>query len=152
MVNHDRLNYFFSLWHQRDFLRKWVHPRRHRHFFSSLYREKKKKKRTKLWPQCRGMYWTVTFVKRSTPNTVSAIRNKRKKKWITEGLFFSGRSKFCQYIHKSQHMHTDEVKLFIFLWILVYIKLQTIPPKMTWMNGSYTVNLFVAFGTKWVKY
>lgn len=45
----------------------------------------------------------------------------------------------------SQHMHTNEV-IYFFMDSSIHL-LEPIPLKMTWMNGSYTVNVFVAFGT-----
>lgn len=44
-------------------------------------------------------------------------------------------------------MHTNEAELFIFLWIVVYIYTRRYL-RNDWMNGSYAVNEFVAFGTK----
>ena len=114
------------------FSQEWVHPRSHRHFFRlTVPRKKKKHPHTKLWPQCRGMCWTVTFVKRSTPSTVSAICNKRRKKKKNEKKNGSLRVYFFQdeansastFTKVDAYMHTNEVKLFIFLWILLYIYL-----------------------------
>lgn len=44
-------------------------------------------------------------------------------------------------------MHTNKVKLFIYFMDSSIHLHKLIPPVMTWMNDSYTVNLFVAFGT-----
>lgn len=105
------------------FSQEWAHPSRHRHF-SSLYR----KKATKLWPQCRGMYWTVTFVKRSTPNTVSAICNKRGKETLR--VYFLQHKKQIQPVHslKSTHAYSWSQVIYFFMDSSIHL-LELIPPK-----------------------
>lgn len=128
----DKL-FFFSVCEMNGIFSGMSAPKPAPQLFLLTVMKKKKKTLTKLWPQCRDMTWSSTFVKRSTPNAVSAICNKRKKKkCISEGLLF-----FQDEANLPVHSQWSQV-IYFFMDCSIH-KHEMIPPKMTWMNGSYTV-------------
>lgn len=107
--------FFFCLWNERDFLRNEC-TQAGTTTLSPHCNEKEKKKKhspncdlnAEIWPEAQ-LLWNVP------PQTqlVPFATNEKKNAFLRDYCFFRMKQ-ICQYIH-------NEVNLFIFLWIVVYI-------------------------------
>lgn len=126
IINHK---WFYVLWNQQDFLRT-----EHIQAGTVTFPHCTEKK-----PNCDLSAEVCTELRLlwNVPPQIQLVpfATNEKKKETLVGLFFTGWNKFCQCIHWSQHIH--EV-IYFFMYCSIHL-LELIPPKMTWMNGSYAV-------------
>lgn len=140
--------YYFLFVKSTGFSQEWVHPRRHRHFFPHC---------TENTPNCdlNAEVCTEPWLLWNVPPQIQLVpfatneKTKQNKKYIAKLLFFFFfRMKQILQVHslKSTHAYWWSQLIYFFMDSSIHL-LELIPPKMTWLNGNYTVNLFVAFGT-----
>lgn len=128
------------------FSQEWVHPRRHRHFFPHC---------TEYTPNCDlnaevctepWLLWNVPPQTQLVPFATNEKKNTKQKKCSTKGFFFFQDEANSASTFTKVNTYWWSQVIYFFMDSSIHL-LKMIPPKMTWLNGNYTVNLFVAFGT-----